>query len=145
DEAQHDAAVAAAVASLPTPLPEFAEASFRLTKNQPAPISEEARAMLQGLEAGSEDVRQFRVAIDAYASLPVDDDIRWLLANSENDDFAVEAVEAAIRRGMSAEVEAALEHKFAQVSARALSALGGPMAAPLPDRLLAKAADRGSP
>jgi hypothetical protein len=145
DEADHDAAAAAAIAALPAPVPDLAEASLRLSKNQAVATSQEAHALLERLEAGSEDVRRFRVAVDAHAPLPVGDDIRWLLSNSEDDDAAVEAIEAAIRREMRAEVEAALDHKFAQVSARALSALGGAMAAPLPDRFLAKAADRGSP
>ncbi|WP_439572478.1 hypothetical protein [Phreatobacter sp.] len=145
DEADHDASIAAAIAALPAPLPALAEASLRLSKNQAVAIPKEAHAVLEGLEAESEDVRWFRVAVDAHAPLPVDNDIRWLLSNSEDDDAAVDALEAAIRREMQEEVAAALDHKFAQVRARALSAIGGALAAPLPARFLAKAADRGSP
>ena len=54
-------------------------------------------------------------------------------------------VDAAIRLQMKTTVEEALNHKFAAVVARALTAIGESMAAPLPERLLQMVHSRGSP
>ena len=75
----------------------------------------------------------------------VADDVRWLLANTDEANSAVEAIETAIRHGMTAEIEAGLSHRFAAVVARALKTVVAPMTAPLPDALLTLAGHKGSP
>jgi hypothetical protein len=145
DGEHHGAAASAALASLSSPFAELSDADLAIAKSEIPSMSDEARAVLEALFEGSEVVRRFRIAIDTYSPLPVDDDVGWILAHSGENDAAVEAVEAAIRRGMTADLEEALDHKFALVSARALTALSEPMPAPLPERILAKAADQASP
>lgn len=81
--------------------------------------------------------------LDEYFILPVDEDIRWLLANTDDSAVAVEAVNAAIRRGMTAVVEAALNHRFAHVAAQALTAVATQIPAPLPAHILAFVAAKG--
>lgn len=114
------------------------------TKGTPV-LVDEAQVALSGILTPSEVVRRLRVEMGAIAPLPVEEDVCWLLEHSGDVSTAVIAVEAAIRLGMDAEVEAALNHKFAHVSSRALTALGTRINAPLPAHLLEKASDRGSP
>ena len=85
------------------------------------------------------------MALDATVLLDIKDDIRWLLLNANEADIAIQTIAAANRLGMTKEVEAALDHKFADVSALALTALTETNARPLPDRILAKAGTKGSP
>ena len=134
-----------AVAALPPLYGELSEAAFALETSKQPMLSSEARDLVGRIEARSEELRSFRVRVDRHITLPVSDDVRWLLANTTDSDFAVDAIEAAIRHGMTAEVEAALTHRFAHVVARALKAVATPLSAPLPEALLALARAKGSP
>jgi hypothetical protein len=124
---------------------ELSEAALQSAPEHGPMLSADARAALVAAGAAGEDVRRFRIRMAGRNDLAVDEDIRWLLAHAEDDNAAVEAIEAAIRRGMTPDVERALDHRFAQVSARALTAIGQDIEAPLPEQLLAKAGEAGSP
>lgn len=146
DGKRHGLAATAALSSLPEPYIELSEVDLALSKNITPVLSRNARDILDSIKDGSEDIRLLRVLLDAHVSLlHVDDDIRWLLNNSNDNDVAVEALNAAIRREMLAEVEASLNHKFAQVSARALTAIATPKPAPLEQRFLSMVEAKGSP
>lgn len=108
-------------------------------------LPDSARAELLAIADASEPVRALRLGLDAKGPLAVEDDVRWMLKETEDSNNAVLAIEAAIRHGMAEEVEAALGHRFADVVAEALKAIARPLAAPLPDPLLDLASNRGSP
>ena len=145
DDGRHQSGASKALATLSKPLVELSNAQLALQEDTTPVLSEQARVMLETARGGSTDVRRFRVALDGTVTLEIEDDVQWLLANVDEADIAILAIEAAIRWGMAPDVEAALDHKFARVSARALTALGESMHAPLTARLLAKAHDKGSP
>lgn len=134
-----------AIATLQSPLDQIARASFALSQDRIPALDDNALALLAGATNGDTSLRRFRVDIDRHFPLPVEGDIRWLLAHSEDDEDAVAAVDAAIRHGLTREVRAALDHRFAHASARALTALAMPLAPPLPTEILEKAEARGSP
>jgi hypothetical protein len=75
----------------------------------------------------------------------VPEDARWLLAESDEVEHCVAAMEAAIRHGMITEIEAGLSHRFAHVVALSLRHLAATSSSPLPESLLALADSRGSP
>ncbi len=131
------------LARLPTPYVEIGTAAMALVKKEAPVLSESACDAIKLSRSEKEGFRRFRVVVDQYFALPVDEDIRWLLANTDDSTVAIEAVNAAIRRGMSAEVEAALYHRFAHVTAEALMAIAEPMSAPLPVNILAYSAAGG--
>src|SRR5207248_2985123 len=99
-------------AALPSPYDEVARAAVGLRKHEVPVLSESARELVTAASAENEEHRLFRVAIDQYVPVSVDDDIRWLLANTKDSDAAVKAIEAGIRRGMTKEIHAALSHRF---------------------------------
>jgi hypothetical protein len=129
-------------------LPEPYRDVFRIaralaTRARPT-VSETARTLIDGLRTQNQRLRVFRLQVDEHAWLAVEDDVRWLLANADSDDAALEAVEAAIRHDMP-EVATALRHRFAHVAARALESIAAPLPAPLPEDLLALARAKASP
>ena len=134
-----------ASATLSETFVELVNAEVALEKGMSPVLAAESRRILEMAQGGGIDVRRFRVALDATVQLDIEDDIRWLLLNADEAEIAAKAIAAAIRRGMTKEVEDALDHKFADVSALALTALAEHMRAPLPDRILAKAEAKGSP
>ncbi len=134
-----------AAANLPRALAAIGNAQFAMLRGRTPRPSREALTLLARIREPSPQTRAFRLALDAHAALPVEDDVRWALANSDEPKVAVDAIEAAIRRGMAVEVDAALDHRFAHVAARALAAVAGPLPAPLPQRLLDLARHRASP
>lgn len=145
DGDRHESAATAAAALLPPDYANLSDAVLALAKDVKPKLSVGARRILESLTEPSEEVRHLRVQLSASNALDVEDDVRWLLANSTDHHIAVEAVVSAIRLGMAPEIEAALDHKFADVKARALTAVSANLPAPLPTRLLAMAHDKGSP
>ncbi|MGY2848557.1 hypothetical protein ACVIWU_001565 [Bradyrhizobium sp. USDA 4509] len=142
DGTRHTEAAEQASQNLPPVLREIAEAAFALDKAIPT-LSVEAREYLLGVPDVDEDVRLFRVMVDRHVPLPLSDDARWLLANSDESSHAVEGLDFAIRHGMEADIMAALSHRFADVVAGALKVL--PRALPLPPDILAMVEAKGSP
>jgi hypothetical protein len=136
---------ASAAGALPIPYPEISICAFSLASNQSPTLSEAARNLIARVSITDENLRAFRLEIARHIAIPVKEDVRWMLAYSNDNDGTVLAIEIAIRDGMSAEVDASLQHKFADVVARALTAIATPMSAPLPSHLLAFAEAKGSP
>ena len=145
DFLRHDHSAQEARSRLPADMAGIADAGLALRRAVTPVLSKEALALLESVAEPSANVRRMRVLMDAHMPMQVDKDIRWLLAHAEDRETAVEAVEAAIRRGMDDDVQLALGHKYADVVAAALKALGEASAAPLPERLLAQARAKGSP
>lgn len=145
DGTRHAEAADRATAHLPSLLKELSDAAFALETKATPTLSESARDLLVRIAAPSEQVRIFRVKLDEYLPMFVPDDVRWLLANTEEASNAVEAIDVAIRHGMARDIEAGLSHRFADVVARSLKAVATPMPPPLPDPLLAFARHKGSP
>lgn len=140
----HGEQVSRALAALPPAYAAMADAAIALRKQEVPELSQASLAVLVPLSGGSLAVRQFRIAVSAHHDLPVDDAIRWVIEHADRDGPAVDAMEAAVRRGMVGEYDAALDHRFARVSAIALRALGALTPSPLPARFLAKSDDRSS-
>lgn len=130
---------------LPHLLKEISDAAYALETKASPIMSHEARELLTRIVPPSEDVRVFRVILDEYLPVPVPDDVRWLLANTDEASSAVAAIKAAIRHDMTPEIEAGLSHRFAAVVARSLTAVAGPMTEPIPEALLTLAQHKGSP
>lgn len=131
--------------ALPDPYRNISVGALDLARGEPPRFSQDALEIIADLREPGENLRVFRLMVDPYFAMSVGEDVRWLLVNTANKDAAVEAINAAIRHEMNAEIHASLCSKFAHVVARALTAVGTPMAAPLPPRLLALAAAKGSP
>ena len=144
-DGREKSAASRALELLPGIVVELSDGYVAISQGQSPTLSVEARATLANARGGDVDVRRFRVLCDGTMPLDIEDDIRWLLANASESKIAVEATEAAIRRGLTAEVEAALDHQFAAVSAVTLTSIGELLNAPLPERLLVKAKAKGSP
>ena len=145
DDGQQCEAAARAAVGLPPLLREISEAAFALKIKSSPTLSEQARQLLADIGEVSEEVRMFRVILDRHMPMPVADDVRWLLANTNEADNAAQAMDAAIRRDMKAEIEAGRSHRFAGVVARAIKAFATPLAPPLPPAILALARAKGSP
>ena len=145
DGSRHGEAAERATANLPPLVREISEAAFALETNATPRLSDDARALVVSIFDPSEEVRVFRVTLDGQVRTFVPDDVRWLLANTDDDRRAVEAMDAAIRHGMAPEIEAGLSHRFAAVVARALKVVVAPLAPPLPDGILVLARAKGSP
>ncbi|MBV1838385.1 hypothetical protein [Acetobacter estunensis] len=145
DGSRHGEAAERAAAVLPPLLKEISDAAFALETKAAPILSDDASELLARARSPSEKVRLFRVTLDEHLPMFVPDDVRWLLANTDEASSAVEAIEAAIRHGITAEVEAGLSHRFATVVARALKAIATPLTGPLPSGLLALAGHKGSP
>lgn len=145
DDSRHGEAAERASALLPPLLKEISDVAFALETRATPMLSDEAREVLARAGPPSEEVRLFRVTLDKHLPMFIPDDVRWLLANTDEANRALEAIETAIRHDMTADIEAGLSHRFAVVVARALKAVATPMEAPLPEALLAHAGHKGSP
>lgn len=142
---KHVAAATEAATFLPQPFRQFYDAEIALLGKRTPVLSPDAVGTLASIAKASDRVRTLRLEIDAHIALSIDDDVRWALEECEESATAVLGIEAAIRRNASLQVKAALKHKFAHVSARALANIAAPLPAPLPQDLLAMSSERGSP
>lgn len=135
-----------ALAHLPAPVAGLAKMAIDLQKQRDPLVDAEALAYLRSLprDRGHEALRRFRVALDRFVALDIDADIHWLLANTDNDTVAAEAVDAAAKRGMRPALQAALMHRYARAVESALRALASSAHAPLPTQLLELASSRSS-
>lgn len=145
DGDKHLEAAEAAAAQLPAPYGEICDAALALRTKEAPVLSAAAQDFLMGLSEPTDHIRAFRLALDAHIALPIEDDVRWALKSSSDAPAAIDAIHAAIRRGMSPEIEAATGHRFAHVAAPALIAFASQLEAPLPQRVLDLAAHRASP
>lgn len=131
------------VPSLPSPLNELSEAAYALEKNLMPVLSSEAQSLIVRISPSSEDVRVFRTKLDSYLPVGSAEDVRWLLAHSDDEVAAELAIDFAIRHGLAEDVQAGLKHRFADVVAPALKAVAMPQPAPLPPSILALAENKG--
>ncbi|WP_297485961.1 hypothetical protein [Ferrovum sp.] len=145
DGKDHRVSTEAALATLPAKFQEISEAAFLLQTDRVPNLSVETHEFLASISAAGADLRGFRIALDHHFALDIEDDVRWLLVHSDDNNVAVDAFEAAIRHEMNTEIAAALHHPFAHVSARALTKVAESMPTPLPKNLLALAEAKGSP
>lgn len=130
--------------SLPSPFDEIGDAAYAvLTKLTPV-LSEEAQSVVRRIVPASENVRAFRVKMDAHVPVGSADDAQWLLAHSDDPTVAELAIELAIRHGLNEDVQAALTHRFADVVAPAMAAVAAKLSAPLPPAILSLASNKGS-
>lgn len=142
DTALLDALVMAAGALEPR-LREISDAAALETGAKPS-LSKEAIDLLAAVQNPSEQVRSFRVRLDRYFAVFVPDDVRWLLAEADEVDDCVEAIESAIRHAMNAEINAGLSHRYGRVVAHSLRHVATPLTPPLPEPLLALGKARSS-
>lgn len=142
---RHGEAANRAAELLPAQLKEISDAVFALEAGSSPILTDDAHELLTRVTSPSEEVRLFRVSLDKHLPIFVPDDVQWLLANTEDASNAAEAINFAIRHGMTAEVEAGLAHRFADVVARSFTAIAAQKAPPLPNSLLALARHKGSP
>ncbi|MGV9008899.1 nSTAND3 domain-containing NTPase [Brevundimonas sp.] len=142
--ADHGPSVATALASLPPAYASLVEASISLQAGEAPALPPESLAVVDAVKTGRSAVRDLKVALSAYFDLEVDDDIRWVLANTREERTAVAAMEAAIRRGMTADIHAAIGHRYARVTALAMKEIAAAMPTPLDARLLDLSGERSS-
>lgn len=145
DGVNHEDAATSAAARLPPLLQEVCDVAMVLGTEKTPTLSKEASELVASAAAQSEDLRVFRLNLDKHLPMFVPNDVRWLLEQSDEAGNATAAIEAAIRHDMTAEIDAGLGHRFADVAARALKKVAAHLEAPLPERLLALAAHKGSP
>lgn len=129
---------------LQSPLDEVSDAAYALEKKLTPVLSVEAESLVKRIIPLSEEVRAFRMKLDAHVPVGSSEDARWLLAHSDNEKAAELAMDFAIRHGLATDVQAGLTHRFADVVAPALIALANPLPAPLPPSILALAENKGS-
>lgn len=130
--------------SLRSPLDEVSDAAYALEKKQRPVLSSEAQSLVNRITSSSEEVRVFRMKLDAHLPVGSAEDARWLLANSDDETAAELAIDFAIRHNLTEDVQAGLTHRFADVVAPALVAVATPQPAPLPPSILALAENKGS-
>lgn len=133
---------AATVSLLPYPWPAISDAYLELYNQRTPALDEPARKILQETLYRNADVQRLRLAANVDSGERIRADVQSLL-NSENSDIAAEGIMSAVNAQMNDVVEAGLAHKFADVRAVALEALGRNASTPLPSRLLAFVVDKG--
>ncbi len=143
-EEQHSVAESAFM-KLPPQFVEIFRAELDLYSKKSYIFSDIARDTLATILNAGFFVRTLRLKFDANISMPIEDDIRWALEEINDKEIAILAIEAALRHEMTKEIHTAIDHQFAHVASRALTAVAASLAAPLPARLLALAEHRASP
>jgi hypothetical protein len=135
-------AVADIVSLLPQPWPAISDAYLELYNRNTPVLNESARRILKETSYRNADVQRLRLAANVDSGERIRADVQSLL-DSENSDIAAEGIMAAANAQLNDVVEAGLAHKFADVRAVALEALGRNASTPLPPHLLAFVADKG--
>lgn len=130
--------------SLPSPFDEVRDAAYAFAQELAPVLSSGAQSLVSCVTPSSEEVRVFRMKLDAYVPVGSAEDARWLLAHSDDETAAEFAIDFAIRHGLTEDVQAGLMHRFADVVAPALTAIATSLPAPLPPSILALAKNKGS-
>ncbi|MGN6620832.1 MAG: hypothetical protein ACTHKR_07200, partial [Sphingomonas sp.] len=133
------AALDTMAASLPEDVQTIARSAQALFDDETPVLTGPALALLAGLDTPPDELRILRIRLALHIALDAADDVRWILAESDDHDATLAAIDLAIARGMQAEIDGALDHRFAHVAARAIKAVADPLPAPLPSVLLARA------
>ncbi|HEY0286941.1 MAG TPA: hypothetical protein VGC62_08020 [Pseudomonas sp.] len=124
---------------------ELREAAGHGTNGATAPLGQSAVKFINVSSLTSVSVRTFRIRHYRDLRDSVRPDIEWVLGQWDDSDLCVEAIDAAIELGMTEVVDAAIDHRFAHVVARALKAIVERAGAPLPESILEFANDKRSP
>lgn len=140
EKAQQDA-----IDCLPEPFGEIARAAMAIDAGQAPTLSVSAQQMVSDIGPESEAFRLFRMSLACYGVPACEDDIVWMLAESEEKESAVQALELAAAAGRDDIVEAALLHRFANVVAKAMHIIADPLVAPLPQFILDRIEVKGRP
>ena len=133
-----------AIAALPPPYADIAMAVVAIDAGQAPTLSGPTLQFVSAVEVGSEEFRLFRMMLVSHGSPVIASDILWMLAESEKES-AVLAVELAHVEGRKDIVEAALDHRFADVVAKAMHIIADPLPAPLPQLVLDRIEAKGRP
>lgn len=144
DGDKHEVAAKTAMNSLEPEFQELCKVAGSSTVGEPL-LSKAVISLLAKPVYPSHSVSALRIR--RHLDLPsyVRTDIEWMLANSDDHDNCVKALEAAIVLGLKDIIEGALAHRFSHVVAKALTAVGESIPAPLPPSLLAFVSAKGSP
>lgn len=134
-----------AIDALPPPYAEIARAVIAIDAGQAPTLSEPTLQFVSTVEAGSEEFRLFRMMLVPHGAPVNESDILWILAESDQTESAVRAVELAHAEGRKDIVEAALVHRFADVVAKAMHITADPIPAPLPQPILDRIEAKGRP
>ncbi|POE08560.1 hypothetical protein BV921_15130 [Pectobacterium odoriferum] len=145
EEEKHAIAATAVMNHLSPELQELCKVAYSSAEGKLPPLSEAVKNQLGNLVCSLPGVRMLRIIrhLDLPDSVRVD--IEWILANSDERDDCIKALEAAIALGFHDIVVSALEHRFSHVVAKALEVVGESAPTPLPADLLALANAKGSP
>lgn len=122
-----------------------AVASFSAESKDTPILCPEAASWLGGVDSPSEEVRVFRLMMATQVPLDLQDDIRWVLSQSDDADNCALAMEVAVQNAMADEVEAGLSHRFAKVVAISLREAAKACGVPLPAHLLELVHSKPSP
>ena len=133
-----------ALKHLPRDIAGLSDASLALQKETKPVVLDESFLLLRSAEEGSADVRQLRLSIAEFEQLDVKRDILWLLENGEAPSVGVVALHAAVQQRIEEVVWSALDHRYADVVAAAVTALGATTASPLSNVLLDLCQSRAS-
>lgn len=129
----------------PTLFRDVATAANAISKQITPTLSVESVEYIKSITHVDETVRLFRLQLASYVPVFVVDDVHWILANTQERENAAVAIKAAIFHQLNDDIEAALSHKFTNVVALALTAIGSPREAPLPLALLNLVRFKGYP
>lgn len=143
-ERYREEAVPWAAPSLPSPFDQVSDAAYAVAKKLTPVLSNGAQSVVRRITPSSEEVRVFRMKLDAYVPVGSAEDARWLLADCDDETAAELAIDFFIRHGSTEDVQAGLTHRFADVVAPALTAVATPLPAPLPPSIIALAGNKGS-
>ncbi len=139
-------AATAAMNNLRPELQELCGAAQNTADRERQPLSETAKDLLENTVCTtSSSVRALRILRHLDIPDSVRNDIEWILANSNECDNCVNALEAAIALGFHDIVIDSLEHRFSHVVAKALTSVGEHAPTPLPADLLVLVNANGSP
>jgi hypothetical protein len=133
------------VEMLPDTYRSLALAEIAMLEDKPPVLPLEAAIELFAIRDAPPDVRVARLRLAQHLDVTADEDVRHVLATAGERDEAVTAIEVAIRHDMQAEIIGALDHRFAHVAARAITAVAERLPSPLPAQILARAERPSSP
>lgn len=145
DEGVTEQAWQNAIAALPPLYADIARAAIAIDAGQVPTLSDSTLEFVSTVEANSEEFRLFRMMVVPHGAPANESDIMWMLAASDKKESAVLAVELAHAEGRNDIVEKALQHRFADVVAKAMRIIAEPLPAPLPQLILDRIAMKGRP
>ncbi|MBB4100755.1 hypothetical protein [Sphingomonas kyeonggiensis] len=130
---------------LPALVLDLARLRSAVDVDEPVTIDTAVATAIAALPADSEAFRHFRTQLGMRGGVAVQTDIEWLLEHSDEQNFAVDAINCAVQQGWTDVMERATAHRFGHVAAIAVTALAPRPPTPLPREILARLDARGRP